>query len=97
MQQRGCNYLTFRGGDQFCDVFAGGLTFTASSSPNILLKMGADRVEIFESGKLLGVPGPTKFQKSLFSHSGAFEKSLNVSPRSLSWTSQQIVQASCNP
>lgn len=65
-----------------------------STWENAVLKTGADRGETFQKQVTLGVPGPTEFQISLFSHSGAFEKLLKVSPLSLLRTSQQVAQAS---
>lgn len=50
--------------------------------------------KLFTSRWLLGIPGPTEFQISLFSYSGAFKTLLKVSPLSLLWTSPQVAQAS---
>lgn len=60
----------------------------------LLLKIGVDEGKLYTSGQLPVVPVPTELQSNLFSYSGAFEKLLKVSPLSLLWATQQLVQAS---
>lgn len=81
-------------------IFLSGLSFLScqhcsrACGKKLLLKMGVDKGKLFTCRRLLGVPGPTEFQSSLFSYSGAFEKLLKVAPLSLLQATQQVAQAS---